>query len=219
MDLPHSLEARPSEARAAVRAPVRSIADRFQPTHNNFDLLRLLAAISVLVSHSFSLTHSPDEPYYKYLGGYDTGGGIAVSVFFVISGFLVTRSLQSRSVENYLLARVLRILPALALVTLFETFVVGPIFFHGTLRQYFASGALDHLLNMFVFFMRLTIPGVFTDLPHPGMNGSLWSIPAECTFYLLLPFLGLAFFRYRWTVFASRRTPWRSLSARPGARC
>jgi peptidoglycan/LPS O-acetylase OafA/YrhL len=53
---------------------------------NNFDVLRLFAAGLVLLSHSFALTgrHEPLAPH--------TLGTVGVEIFFVVSGFLVTRS-------------------------------------------------------------------------------------------------------------------------------
>jgi peptidoglycan/LPS O-acetylase OafA/YrhL len=55
------------------------------------------------------------------LCGYDAAGGFAVMIFFVISGFLVTKSASERTTADYLAARALRILPALACVVLFTS--------------------------------------------------------------------------------------------------
>jgi peptidoglycan/LPS O-acetylase OafA/YrhL len=77
---------------------------------NNFNLVRLLAAIAVVVSHGFYLVLGGKEfePGYSTLGA--TPGSLAVDVFFVVSGFLVTRSLEyRRSVVEFACARALRI--------------------------------------------------------------------------------------------------------------
>jgi hypothetical protein len=64
---------------------------------NNFDLLRLLAAWFVLFSHCYPLTGQPVlDPFARYTG-IDTLGGIGVSIFFVLSGYLVTNSLERSS--------------------------------------------------------------------------------------------------------------------------
>ena len=56
---------------------------------NNFNLIRLAAALAVLVTHSFALVRGVEaEPLRQTLGV--TWGTIAVDVFFLISGFLVT---------------------------------------------------------------------------------------------------------------------------------
>ena len=57
--------------------------------HNNFDFLRFVAASLVLISHSYPLLGRSDEPFKAFVG-YETGGEIAVAIFFVISGYLVT---------------------------------------------------------------------------------------------------------------------------------
>jgi peptidoglycan/LPS O-acetylase OafA/YrhL len=182
-----------------VRCAGPTIADRFATGRNAFDLLRLLAAIVVLVSHSWPVTGNASEPFSTYLGNFDTGGGWAVSAFFVMSGFLVTRSVESRDAGTYLAARAWRILPGLALATLFETFIVGPAFFPGTTMQYFEAGALWHLQNVVVFGMQLGLPGVFTALPVQAVNSSLWTLPGECACYLVLLVPSFSVVPRRWS--------------------
>lgn len=55
---------------------------------NAFDSLRLIAALSVIVSHSFILTSGnyAMEPLFWASSGQITVGTLAVGVFFVISG-------------------------------------------------------------------------------------------------------------------------------------
>jgi peptidoglycan/LPS O-acetylase OafA/YrhL len=72
-------------------------------------------------------------------------------------------------------------------VTLFETFVVGPTFYQGKLPEYFTQWAWPHLQNMFIWPQNPTIPNVFVENAHPQVNGSLWTIPIEVSFYLVLP--------------------------------
>ena len=57
---------------------------------NNFNLVRILAALAVLITHSFALASGTGdaEPFRERLGM--TMGAIAVDVFFITSGFLVT---------------------------------------------------------------------------------------------------------------------------------
>lgn len=67
-----------------------------QGKDNNFNLIRMIAALAVLVTHSFALAIGTQdaEPFRQSLGM--TMGAIAVDVFFVTSGFLVTASLLTR---------------------------------------------------------------------------------------------------------------------------
>src|SRR4030088_1254426 len=78
---------------------------------NNFDLLRLLAALQVAVVHSLGFL----KP--GYLASL-LGGGLCrfpgVPIFFVISGILISKSYeQSDSLRVYLRNRCLRIFPGL----------------------------------------------------------------------------------------------------------
>ena len=169
-----------------------TIGGAFSTGKNNFDLIRLLAALLVLFSHSFPLTNSI-EPIGYYLGGYGDGGSLAVSVFFVISGFLVTKSVLERDTGIFLISRILRIIPALLAVVLLQTFIIGPAFTTLPLAQYFLSPVTwGHLRNILVFDIRFILPGVFEMLPNHGINGSLWTLPLEATCYLMLPFVALA---------------------------
>lgn len=172
-----------------------TIATRFSSSANNFDFLRLLAACCVILSHSYALTSTSyaEEPFLTYLGGYANGGELGVAVFFVISGFLITASATKRHLSDFLISRALRILPALALLILFEVFVVGPAFTTLSFHDYFRDpGTLDHFLNIFVFGIRGTLPGVFNDLPIKYVNASLWTLPVEVFCYLVLGGLALA---------------------------
>lgn len=161
-------------------------------TSNNFDLLRLVAALMVLVSHCYPLRGAPfdQEVFYRWLGQYDNGGAIGVAIFFTISGFLVTRSVMERETGAFVLARVRRILPALISLTLFEVFVIGPIYTSLPRANYFSTyDTWHHLANPMVFGISGGLPGVFLDNPNKGVNGSLWTLPVEATCYLTLPFL------------------------------
>ena len=94
-----------------------TFATAFDPRRNNFDAIRLLAASVVVLSHAYSLTGAQWEPVSSLLH-YGYGGTLAVQVFFVISGFLIARSVHDNSTGEYLAARMLRILPGLAFITL-----------------------------------------------------------------------------------------------------
>ena len=147
----------------------------------------------VVIGHSYAMVTTKGDPFYFYLGGYDSGGGFGLAIFFVISGYLVSQSVLRRSTADYLVSRVLRIVPALCLVTCVEVLVIGPIFTKLSLAEYFSSGVtLGRFWNPAVFPITLFLPGVFTSLRIPFVNGSLWTLPVECSFYLVLPII--AFF-------------------------
>ena len=79
---------------------------------NNFNLIRFLAALSVLFGHSVGVLGLPSsrEFFFDHLGF--SLAEMAVDVFFVASGFLVTASLINRgNLIAYLWARALRSIP------------------------------------------------------------------------------------------------------------
>ena len=171
--------------------PAPTFATRFNPASNNFDLLRIALAILVVYCHCFSLKRSDWEQVGAILH-YGYGGTLAVDAFLVISGFLVTRSLSERSLDDYVFARIARVVPGLALVTLAEVFVIGPAFTKDAVRVFLTYVGFRHLWNMSVFGLDAQLYGVFPDTTPPWMmNGSLWTIPIECSFYLVLPMAAL----------------------------
>lgn len=169
---------------------------------NNFNLIRLLAASAVLVSHCFPLAMGPTaaDPLWHAVGM--TAGSIAVDVFFVISGYLVTASLVSHAnLGAFLRARILRIYPALWIATLATAFVLAPIATTLSVDTLYSQQAtwLFIAKNLTLLFgVRFTIPGVFEALPYPGtINGSLWTLPIEIRLYLVLGMLGWLIRRWR----------------------
>jgi peptidoglycan/LPS O-acetylase OafA/YrhL len=162
---------------------------------NNFNLVRLLAAGCVLVSHSWPLSGTPGEPFERFAGF--SLGHFGVDVFFVVSGFLVTGSLLARStLGSFLRARALRIFPALAASAFGTAFVIGPLVTRWPLARYLLAPATwtYALLNSVTWPLGVvwTLPGVYAGLPAgPAVNGALWSLPWELTMYFLLAVLGV----------------------------
>ena len=175
--------------------------------NNNFNLLRILAALAVLVSHSFPLTGSSDP-----LGGWVgmTGGNIAVDVFFVASGFLVTTSLVGRpSLAGFLIARALRVFPALVVMLVLTVFVLGAAVTTLPVHDYLRSHDTYHyLIKCATLFngVEFHLPGVFEDNPMSrAVNGSLWSLPVEVRLYVLVALIWLSLAvlgRFRGRVFS-----------------
>ena len=180
----------------ATATPARqadTFATRFDPSRNNFDLLRVLLAITVVFCHCFSLKGLDWEPIGSYFH-YGFGGMLAVYGFLVISGFLVTRSLQERSFEDYVFARIVRVVPGLALISVVEVFVIGLAFTKERTWIFLSYVGFRHLWNMTVFSMDAQLYSVFPDTSPPWMmNGSLWTIPIECSFYIVLPIVMVMF--------------------------
>jgi peptidoglycan/LPS O-acetylase OafA/YrhL len=136
------------------------------------------------------------EPVHALIGA--TVAEIAVNVFFVLSGYLVTRSLLGHNdILDYILARALRIYPALIVLVLLTVFVLGPLTTTLALDDYFNTRSVYGYLvydsvALSLFHTRFELPGVFENLPYAGIvNGSLWNLPWEMLMYGLLAVLFL----------------------------
>ena len=157
---------------------------------NNLDLVRFIAASLVLVSHSYTLTGRGAEPS---LFAYETLGGLAVAVFFIISGFLVTASWErSPGVTAFVRNRALRIMPALIGVVTLCALVVGPWLSPLPWHEYYVHPQTrEYFLNLTFMQLRYSLPAVFAHNPFPhAVNGSLWTLPIEVTMYVLLTLFG-----------------------------
>lgn len=169
---------------------------------NNFDLLRLIASFLVIFGHSFALFPSRfPEPIKEYLK-FDYSGGLAVTVFFFLSGILVSGSfINAKNVYHYILKRVARIWPGLTVCLLLTVFIVGPLFSTLSLKDYFFDiNTWDYLkTNILLFQVTASLPGVFIYNLHEGVNGSIWTLPVEIRCYLFILIVGLAgLFRKKW---------------------
>jgi peptidoglycan/LPS O-acetylase OafA/YrhL len=163
---------------------------------NNFNLIRFCAALAVLFSHSFAvaLGSGSAEPMRRTLGL--TWGYVAVDVFFLTSGFLVTASLLTRrSVLAFAWARTLRIFPALWVMLVLTVFGLGLALTSRSAHGYLAARETWHYFIRNAILLRGMVPdlpGVFGSNPIPSVvNGSLWTLGPEVRMYGVLGALGI----------------------------
>lgn len=155
---------------------------------NNLQLLRFIAALLVIISHSFSISTGENTKEWLSLltKGQITLGGLAVSIFFCAGGFLIAKSiLRVEDGIEYFKARILRIFPALIVVVLLSTFVLGPLVTTYSTGEYFSNpGVYKYLLNA-ILIPQHDLPGVFVDnISVSTVNGSLWTLSIEFLCYI-----------------------------------
>ena len=183
------------------------LSDMLAPERNSFGLLRLVAALAVVVSHSVHLAGAPEsaEPLFALTG--NSLGEHAVHIFFTISGVLIAASLmRSDNLWVYLRARALRLLPGLAACVLVTALAAGPLLTELPKAAYFHDlGVLRYIgLTLGLVTANAPLPGVFTHNPVPDIvNLPLWTLKYESMCYLGLAALGLfGLMRSRWTATA-----------------
>lgn len=160
---------------------------------NNFDWLRLLAAVTVIYGHAFPLTNTPSLLILD-----NSIQATAVKIFFVISGYLICLSWMSDpNIHRYLAKRLLRIIPGLAVVVTLAAVVVGPVFTTLTMHEYFSNSNFFNYFKNLILYPIYNLPGLFQYLPYKiEVNGSLWSLPVEFLMYLILPIILRYFLPY-----------------------
>lgn len=154
---------------------------------NNFDLVRLLAALQVVYCHTcwhLGITTGIGNPTLSWVINWFPG----VPIFFTISGFLISRSWErTGDWRDYATKRVLRIYPAL-----WVQLAVGIILAAG-------FGAITpSVVTRSSFVLWIIAQTTCVQFYNPSflrgfglgvLNGSLWTIPVELGFYLSLPVL------------------------------
>ena len=116
-------------------------------------------------------------------------GGLAVQCFFVISGFLITKSyLKQSELTVYAKSRFMRIYP-LYFFVIITSFLVGLMITSYEYNVYLVESVRYLLSNLFFLnFIQPSLPGVFNELGNNGaVNGSLWTIKVEVMFYISVP--------------------------------
>jgi peptidoglycan/LPS O-acetylase OafA/YrhL len=150
-----------------------------------FDSLRAIAVILVIISHWFSKDHILNSL---------PNGKIGVDIFFVLSGFLITMILlesrnksetspilKSTLVKFFYIRRTLRIFPVYYL-TLFILII-------------FLKGMIDtNIQEGFKYFVTYTTNFYYFGLKEfPGTLSHLWTLAVEEQFYLVWPWIILYF--------------------------
>jgi len=171
----------------------RTIARAIDGRHNNFNLLRMIAASCVLISHSWSLafTSATAEPLTSFTPF--SLGQLSVTLFFGLSGFLIAKSFDNRrSITEFIVARVFRLYPGLLLSLVFCVFVIGVLWTVEPLLLYFRDPITWKFIpaGLTLFRLKYALPGVFEHNPHFGVNGSLWTLSYEVFCYICVALIG-----------------------------
>ena len=155
--------------------------------HDNFFTpMRLFFAILVVIGHAFVVAGGDPifEPriFLDYTPSY-----IAVNLFFIASGFLVTKSMLFREdITEYSSARILRIFPALFIHILFVMFIIGPWVTNLPLKDFLTDPALlaQPFLVLSFFETNMVMPGAFETNHEQLGSAALWTLRYEVLAYI-----------------------------------
>ncbi|MDT5025625.1 MAG: hypothetical protein QOE61_2051 [Micromonosporaceae bacterium] len=171
----------------------RTLDEVYSGRNNAFNAMRLLFALTVVVTHANILGFGHEG---NPLGIPVDVTALAVAGFFVLSGFLITRSGRRTGLFRFAWHRVLRIFPGFWVCIGFTALVVAPLLWlrqHGTIHGIRHSGALSYIKNN--FFTDILQPGIsdlLAGVPYPyTLNGSLWTLKYELTCYVLVAALAV----------------------------
>lgn len=126
-----------------------------------------------------------------------SGGFIGVDIFFVISGFLMTKIIVSGIEKNsfnilkFYLSRAHRIIPALAVLCLFITLIGWFTLTPQELKEY-----SKHVISSLSFISNIQYfreAGYFDAASHEKLLLHTWSLSVEWQFYIILPLLLILF--------------------------
>jgi peptidoglycan/LPS O-acetylase OafA/YrhL len=185
---------------------IKTVEQALSQGGDNFLLLRFIAAALVIYGHAPAIAggYAPMDIFVR-MGWGKYSGAIAVDIFFIVSGFLVTGSFHRRQhLIDFIWARFIRIMPAYAACLLLSAFLIGPLFSTHSFKEYiFDHGAYTYVwenLQLKPGGLLWNLPGVFTDNPKRAtINGSIWTLPAEVHMYVWVAVFGIVgAIRRRW---------------------
>lgn len=169
----------------------------------NLDGLRTVAFLLVFLQHSFlswtsrlTPTQRPSNPFFDFIAG---SGGLGVSVFFVLSGFLITYLLLhekevkgSINILFFYMRRILRIWPLYYAVLIFAIYIYPYI--KVKLGNPYSPAEVNavHPLYYFTFLSNFDVLNAHQRNGGAGLDAQqaiTWSVAVEEQFYLIWPLL------------------------------
>ncbi|UTX49629.1 acyltransferase [Chryseobacterium sp. MA9] len=159
---------------------------------NNFDFLRLVFASLVIITHSYALSGAAQgDPLSQLTNSQMEFSYLGVHGFFIISGYLIFKSLlRCKGLSDFYWKRLLRLFPAL-LVVLFLTVLLAPAVYESSVPYLQNKSVYTYIpQNLTLFFRQKGIDGVFENNPYKhSINGSLWTICYEFSMYVMVSLL------------------------------
>ncbi len=176
-----------------INDSLRSNKDEPKIYFSNLDVIRFIAAALVVVFHTenkkglFGLKRI-DSFFVNTIGDY------AVTIFFILSGFLITYLLLKEkaktntiNIPKFYTRRILRIWPLYYLIVLIGCFIlpyISVLYIPGKslLWQYLSTSTI----LLYLFFLPNIVFGMYGNIPYVDQT---WSIGVEEQYYFIWPFV------------------------------
>lgn len=142
---------------------------------HEIDLLRFLAAFSVLLFHYTYRGWAADnmsDVAFTEIGHYFKYGYLGVHLFFIISGFVILMTALNKNAIEFTISRIVRLYPAFwfaVTLTAAVTIAIGGTRYQVEIKQYLINLSMLHR---------------FIDVP--SVDGVYWSLVVELKFYFLI---------------------------------
>ena len=139
------------------------------------DLFRFLAALSVVFYHYLFRGYMADNLsnlHFSEIGKYFKYGYLGVDMFFIISGFVITLSIKSRSLKDFFVSRISRLYPSYWLSILITSVVIA-IF-----------GSPRFVVNFKQIMINLTMFQNYFNVR--SIDGVYWTLFVEMKFYIFI---------------------------------
>ena len=174
--------------------------------HDNFFTpLRFIFAFMVLLGHAFQVGMRDIDAEMFVFGHYKISY-LAVNLFFIASGFLVTKSMLYRGdLAEFASARILRIYPALIVHVLFVMLLIGPFVTNLPLAAYVSDPNFwAQPLKVLSFYKtEMELPGIFTNNDETLASATLWTLRYEVLAYIgTAAAFSLGLMRKKWMLLA-----------------
>lgn len=159
---------------------------------SGFDYLRIVLAVAILIFHSYLVAYGWNAAIEFWQRWPGLILQLMLPCFFALSGFLVAGSKLRSSLPVFLLLRIIRLFPALAVEVLLSALILGPILTTLPLAEYFSQRKFFTYFGNLIGWIHYVLPGVFLNNPFPvTVNSPLWTLPFELESYALLSIIVL----------------------------
>lgn len=182
-------------ARGRASGDTLTFSERLAATQGRpagFDYIRVGLALAIVALHTVLVSYGVATAHSLITGPTRPVWALLLPMFFSLSGFLISGSLErSPTLVGFFALRVLRLVPALATETLISMLMIGPLLTSLALATYFSDRTFwAYALNL-VGHVHFYLPGVFATNPVDWVNGQLWTLKYELYCYSTLAFMAL----------------------------